>query len=105
MRYDGTRWTTVKVPATSGQLYDIALWKGRPIVVGERFVEDGNRFYNYPLALRYDGSKFVTTTVPTPATTEGTLTSLLATPTKLWTAGYTSTPSNPGYTPLAAFTK
>jgi hypothetical protein len=105
MRYDGTRWTTVKVPAISGQLYDIALWKGRPIVVGERFVDDGNRFYNYPLALRYDGSKFVTTTVPTPATTEGTLTSLLATPTKLWTAGYTSTPSNPGYTPLAAFTK
>jgi hypothetical protein len=46
--------------------------------------------------------QFVTTTVPTPATTEGTLTSLLATPTRLWTAGYTS---NPGYTPLAAFAK
>lgn len=105
MRYDGKAWSSVKVPDTSGQLYDIAFWNDRPIAVGERFVDDGNHFSNYPLALRYDGSKFVTTAVPTPAGTEGTLSSLLATPTKLWTAGYTSTPSNPGYTPLTAFTR
>ncbi|GAA0618611.1 hypothetical protein HPO96_13435 [Kribbella sandramycini] len=104
LRYDGTTWTRVEVGPTTGSFKDIAIWNGQPIAVGERLKMDGRYIHSYPIAFRFDGAKFVETSIPVSPSTEGALRSLVSTATRLWTSGHTTSPDNPRYNPLAAFT-
>ncbi|WP_435972087.1 hypothetical protein [Streptomyces sp. Qhu_M48] len=56
VRYDGRAWRTVRTPAETGQLFDIAFdGSGRPVIVGETMNPDVNPAGNYVLTLNLKG--------------------------------------------------
>ncbi len=89
LRYDGSTWQSVATPDESGQLYEVALWNGRPVAVGERFIEqpDGT-LANKPYVLEHRRQGFVRVKAPTvPTKSNGVLTGLVAGRSRLWTVG------------------
>ncbi|MFF3838281.1 hypothetical protein [Streptomyces sp. NPDC001930] len=56
VRFDGRTWSTVRTPAETGQLFDIAFdGSGRPVIVGETMNPDVNPAGNYVLTLGPNG--------------------------------------------------
>jgi len=101
LHYDGVSWKPVSTPDEAAQLYDVALYKGRPVAVGERFEETGNSLVAKPVVMRFNGSKFVR--AASPAGAEGTLTSADVSGGRLWTAGLVFTPAEADPSAFAAF--
>ncbi len=89
VHYDGGSWSTVAVPEESAQLYDVAIWDGRAVAVGERFIEqpDGIVIFK-PYVLEHRRQAFVPVDPPkVPAKATGVLTGLVAGRSRLWTVG------------------
>jgi hypothetical protein len=100
MHYNGTNWTQVAAPTGMAQLYGVVLRNNRPIAVGERF--EGPNQTAKPYVLQLTGTKFVP--APAPKAPTGTLTSVTATKSCLWTVGMTATSPTTPFTALAAHT-
>lgn len=103
LHYDGTSWKRVAVPAGSGQLYGVTLWKNRPVAVGERFQESGQTILAKPLVLQYNGTKFGKG--PVPPVNLGTLTAVTAAPDRLWSVGLTQTALTDDFAAYATYSR
>lgn len=89
IHYDGSAWTSVDVPEESGQLYEVEVWNGRAVAVGERFVyQPDGRIDFKPYVLQQQAKGFVAVKPPAvPDESNGGLTGLAAGRSRLWTVG------------------
>ncbi|TDU90671.1 hypothetical protein EV138_4263 [Kribbella voronezhensis] len=103
MHYDGVSWKSVPTPSGSAQLYDVALWKGRPVAGGESFTSSGNIITSHPYVLDYRGGRFVK--AKSPVTGSGTVATVSAANGRLWVGGLIAATPTSQYAAFAAFTR